>query len=257
MNSFPQNLVFLHEGEEQLRGKAIELVAASKDLQAHLAIAERAMNLLDVLVRQQVAPDDDGRTIQHLAIRVFNGLACAWKLMSTGYHQKAALIQRDLVETIALVNFFHYFPERIAEWRIAERKALVNEFGPNAVRNALDKQTGLGKSKREAIYRKFSMLAGHASKAGFEMLRPKGGDGAVIGPFMDPTALKALLEEQGTLAIQAGFAFNTFFTDDTPDSCLATRTFMTGAMHYANAYLGMSYSPEAIAEVELMFGETE
>jgi len=253
MTPLPDNLVLLHEGEETLRGKALEIVAANKALQEHLAITERAMNVLDVYVRQQVAEDDDGRAIQHLGIRVFNGLACSWKLTSTGYHQKAAMIQRDLVETISLVNYLHYFPDQVAAWRVADRTALIREFGPHQIRKALDARTGAGKSRREAIYQKFSMLAAHPSKLGFEMLRPQGGDGAVIGPFMDPAALRGLLEEQGTLAVQAGFAFLTFLTKNTPVTRLATRTFLTNAMVYANAYLGMSYSSEEIAEFERAF----
>lgn len=257
MTGIPQNLIYLHQGEEELRGKALAIVAADADMQAHLAVAERAMNLLDVFVRQQSEATDDGRAVQHLGIRVFNGFAAAWKLMSTGYFQKAGLIQRDLVETIYLVNFFYIYPEKIAIWRMAERKQLLNDFGPGQIRKALDAHTGKGKSRREAIYQKFSMLAAHPSKSGFEMLRPKGGDGAVIGPFMDPTALRALLEEQGMLATQAGLAFNLFLDEDTNGSRHATHSFLTGAMRYAVRYMGMRYTEEDYAEVDRLFGPQE
>lgn len=254
MTGVPQNLLYLHQGEEELRTKALEFIQMSADMQAHLAITERAMDLLDVFVRQQVEDTDDGRAIQHLGIRVFNGFAAAWKLMSTGYFQKAGLVQRDLIETIYLVNFFHIHPEKIAVWRVAERKQLLNEFGPGAVRKALDAHAGMGKSRRDETYQKFSMLAAHPSKLGFDMLRPKGGNGAVIGPFMDVTALKALLEEQGQLAPQAGLAFSMFLKDDEPDQRMAIHSFMTASMRYAVRYLGMRYTEEDVAEVDRLFG---
>ena len=254
MTGVPQNLLYLHQGEEQLRTKALDFIQMSPDMQAHLAITERAMNLLDVFVRQQVEDTDDGRAIQHLGIRVFNGFAAAWKLMSTGYFQKAGLVQRDLIETIYLVNFFHIHPNKVSVWRVANRKQLLNEFGPGPVRKALDAHAGMGKSRRDEIYQKFSMLAAHPSKLGFDMLRPKGGNGAVIGPFMDVTALKALLEEQGQLAPQAGLAFSMFLKDDEPDQRIAIHSFMTASMRYAVRYLGMRYTEEDVAEVDRLFG---
>lgn len=254
MIGIPQNFLFLHQGEEELRAKALEMVTADADLQAHLAIAERAMNILDVFVRQQDEETDSGRAMQHLAIRVFNGLAVAWKLMSTGYFQKAGLVQRDLIESIYLVNFFQIHPEKIAVWNTADRKQLVREFGPGPVRKALDAHMGMGKSRREEIYQKFSMLAAHPSNIGFQMLRPKGGNGAVIGPFMDHTALRALLEEQGMLAIQAGLAFNILLHEEADTTRDASHSFMTGAMRYAVRYHGMRYTEADFAEVDRLLG---
>lgn len=253
MSGMPQNLLYLHEGEEELRRKAIELVQENTDFQDHLAVTERAMNLLDVFVRLQVEATDDGRTIQHLAIRVFNGFASAWKLMASGYFQKAGLVQRDLVETIYLVNFFHAYPDKIAAWRMADRRQLINEFGPSAIRKALDALVDKGKSRREEIYQKFSMIAGHPSKIGFDMLRPKGSDGAVLGPFMEASALQALLEEQGMLGPQAGLAFLLFLDDETSGAREAMHSFLVPMMRYAATHLGMSYTEDDIAEVNRLF----
>jgi len=247
-------MLYLHDGEEELRRKALALVRAEAAMQAHLAITECAMNLLDVFVRLQVEDTDDGRAIQHLAIRVFNGFASSWKLMASGYFQKAGLIQRDLVETIYLVNYFHIHFDKIAAWRVADRKQLLNEFGPGRIRKALDAHSGKGKSKREAIYQKFSMIVAHPSKIGFDMLRPRGGDGAVIGPFMEASALKALLEELGMLAPQAGMAFFMFMDETAPSAREAIHSFLTASMRYCVTYLGMHYTEEDIAEVDRLFG---
>lgn len=201
----PTNLLLLHQGEEQLRDRAMSLVENNPDLADHLAITERAMDVMDML-RQRYQADDDQRAISHLAIRAFNGFATAWKLMASGYYQAATLLLRDIVETINLVNIFHVDRALIEKWRKADRRTLKYEFGPAAARKILDDAAGLGKSRREEIYIKFSTMAGHPTFDGFAMLRPKGMD-AHIGPFSDLTALRAVLEEMGMLAPQAGFAF--------------------------------------------------
>lgn len=250
----PQNLLFLHKAEEEVRERSISVVTADPDLVAHLDLTERAMDLIDVFVRQQVEFDDDGRAIQHLGIRVFNGLATAWKLMASGYYQKAGMIQRDLIETIYLVNYFHICPETLPTWRVADRKRLQREFGPGVVRKALDKHGERGKSKREEIYYKFCNLAGHPTKAGFDMLRPKGGD-AIIGPFFDDAALCALLEEQGSLAVQAGFAVAGWLDFSAPMVSPTAHRFLTGAMDYSGRFLGKVYSAEERADVDRLYGQ--
>lgn len=257
MTGLPHNLLLLHEGEEELRAKALDAVARDTDFQAHLAITERAMNLLDPYVRLQVESGDDGRAIQHLAIRTFNGLASAWKLMASGYYQKAAALQRDLIETIFLVNYFHVAPEKIAVWRAADRKTLLNTFGPSAIRKALDNHAGKGKSRREEIYQMFSTLAAHPSKAGFDMLRPSEGDGAVIGPFWDPVTFKAVLEEQGKLAIQAGLSFAMFASETQSDVKSAIHSFLVLSMRYGVQCLGMKYTDESIAELDRLYREAD
>lgn len=250
----PQNLLLLHKGEEEIREKNISVISTDPDLVAHLDLTERAMDLIDVFVRQQVEPNDDGRAIQHLGIRIFNGLATAWKLMASGYYQKAGLIQRDLIETIYLIDYFHIHPEALPIWRVADRKQLQREFGPAAVRKALDAHGGRGKSKREEIYYKFSNLAGHPTKAGFDMLRPKGG-AAIIGPFPDNAALRALLEEQGSLAVQAGLVVAGWLDFEAPLASPIVHRFLTGAMDYSGRFFGKVFSAEDRADVDRIYGK--
>lgn len=211
------------------------------------------MNLLDGYVRFQVEPTDDGRAVQHLAIRVFNGFATSWKLMSSGYYQNSAMIQRDLLETIFLVNYFHEEPSRIAEWRTADRKTLKNTFGPASVRKALDEKAGMGRSKREQIYQRFCQLAAHPTLEGFQMLKPKGMD-AHIGPFSDATALRALLEEAGKLAAQAGYAFLMFLNHENEAAQINGRNFLLQVLPWAAKYMNMPYSADDIAEIERIYG---
>lgn len=249
----PPNLLLLNEGEEEIRKNNILFLEACPDLLAHLDLTERSMDLIDVFVRQQVEVDDDGRAIQHLGIRIFNGLASAWKLMASGYYQKAALIQRDLIETIYLVDYFRIHPDTVSAWRFADRKQLQREFGPSAVRKALDEHGGRGKSKRDENYYKFSNLAAHPTKLGFEMLRPKGGD-AIIGPFPDNTSLKALLEEHGSLAAQAGFAIVARLNFEGEMANSTAHRFITGFMDYAVRFFGKVYTQEDRREVDVIYG---
>lgn len=247
----PTNLLLLHQGEELLRQRALSLIETNPDLADHLGITERAMDVMDMLRRHYQA-DDDRRAISHLGIRAFNDFATAWKLTASGYYQAATLILRDIVETTNLVNAFYANRALIERWRKADRRTLKRDFGPAAVRKILDNGAGLGKSRREEIYIKFSTLAGHPTPDGFAMLRPKGMD-AHVGPFSDHTALRAVLEEMGTLAPQAGFAFS-IYLDTSIDACSqVAHYFLTGAMDYSGKYLGKAYSDEERAEVDRLF----
>lgn len=251
MPKVPDNLLLLHQGEEVLRQRALSLIETTADLADHLSITERAMDVMDML-RQHYQADDDERAISHLGIRTFNGFATAWKLMASGYYQAAALILRDIVETTNLVNAFHIDRSLIEKWRKADRRTLKRDFAPAAVRKILDDAAGRGKSRREEIYIKFSTLAGHPTLSGFAMLRPQGMD-AHIGPFSDPTALRAVLEEMGMLAPQAGFAFCIYLNTNIEACRQVANYFLVGAMDYSGKYLGKTYSDEERAEVDRLF----
>jgi hypothetical protein len=251
MTKVPDNLLLLQRGEEDLRLRALKLVEANPDLADHLDITERAMDVLDML-RQHYQGNGDERAISHLAIRVFNDFATSWKLMASGYYQAAALILRDIVETTNLVNAFHVDSALIEKWRKADRRTLKRDFGPAAIRKILDDHAGLGKSRREEIYIKFSTLAGHPTLNGFAMLRPKGME-AHIGPFSDLTALRAVVEEMGMLAPQAGFAFCIYLDTQREGPNQIAHRFITGAMDYSEKYLGKPYSPQERADVDRLF----
>lgn len=50
----------LHEGEELLRGKALNMIVADERLRLHLEIVEAAMNVLDALFRWNAEDEDMG-----------------------------------------------------------------------------------------------------------------------------------------------------------------------------------------------------
>src|SRR4051812_9936536 len=80
----PDNLQSLHSTEEQLCDKAAEIVTVDKNLQLHLIVVERAMDLADML-RQFETDDEDLKVAQVFGMRTFNAFAASLKLALSGY----------------------------------------------------------------------------------------------------------------------------------------------------------------------------
>lgn len=161
------------------------------------------MDVIDEM-RQVVDDDDDAATVTLLSMRVFNSLGSATSTGLSGYYQSAAMILRDVLETVFLLDYFGTDRALIARWRTGDTRARDRDFKPVKVRQALDERDGTDSRMRERMYKMFCDLASHPSPNGFSMLRPKGMD-AVNGPFFDVTAMEALLSELGRLAIQVGY----------------------------------------------------
>jgi hypothetical protein len=223
-NAIPRNLASLHAGEEFLRGKAIDLLAGDERLRLHLAITEAAMDLADVL-RQFDTADEDLKVIQLLGMRTFNAFGASVKLALSGYSQNSALILRDVLETIFLIDYFAGDRTLIERWRFADKKARRKEFGPVKVREALDTRDGFTSKKRFAMYEMFSELAAHATMKSAFMMRPRRHGDAVIGPFMEATTLEAVVSEMGRLAIQLGEQLNRFIPANWQQSLPSQRAF--------------------------------
>jgi hypothetical protein len=208
---FPDNFFSLHEGEEFIRSKSIQAIEGSGDLLAHAGIIESSMDLIDYFARQYPNRDADDLTVQLLGIRLFNGSASAMKLLLSGYCQASALLQRDLLETTFLLDYFQTDRGLISAWRTSDKRKRQRLFKPVAVRKALDDRDGYTGGKRGKAYSDLSELAGHASYAGFRMLTATPGGDAHCGPFFELTTMKATLEELANQLAQAGVAFTRFF----------------------------------------------
>src|SRR5262245_35381791 len=124
--AIPPNIASLHAGEEFLRGKAIGLVALDERLKLHLAIIEAAMDLADVL-RQFDTSDEDLKVIQLLGMRTFNAFGAGMKLALSGYSQNSALILRDVLETVFLIDYFAGDRTLIERWRFADKKTRLRD----------------------------------------------------------------------------------------------------------------------------------
>jgi hypothetical protein len=201
--SIPLKLGNLQRGEQILRSKALEIIDDDQRLQLQLAAVESAMDLADVF-RQFGTQDEDIKVTQLLAMRTFNAFAASLNLALSGYNQNSALILRDVLETVFLLDLLQHNRALITRWRTADRKGRMKEFSPVKVREALDTRDGSTSKKRAEFYEMFSELAGHPTMNSALMLRPEKSGDAVIGPFIEKTSLEATLSEMGRLAIQVG-----------------------------------------------------
>ena len=198
--------------EERLRREAELIVTRNAKLQLHLSAIENAMNVAYVL-RQYSTDDEDIKVIQVLGMRTFNAFGASAKLGLSGYSQNSALIMRDILETVFLLDLFWDDRASIERWRAADKRERMREFSPLRVREALDARDGFKGKKRAEIYEFLSELAAHPTMKSVFMMRPQQGGDAVIGPFIEPATLEAVLAELGRLAIQAGEVLNQFFPE--------------------------------------------
>ena len=152
--------------------------------------------------------------MQVLGMRIFNAFGASLKLALSGYSQNSALIMRDVLETVFLLNLFWGDRALIKGWRFADKKARMKEFSPVKVRESLDARDGFTSKKRAEIYELFSELAGHPNMKSAWMLRPEKDGDAVIGPFVEALTLEAILSEMGRLAVLVGEVLSEFFPDD-------------------------------------------
>lgn len=209
----PANLESLHGGEEQIREKALDIIASDERMRLHLAIVEAAMDLTDIF-RQYDSGDEDLKIVQLLGMRTFNAFGASLKLALSGYHQNSTLILRDVLETVFLLSLFAGDRAQIERWRNADKKARKKYFSPVKVREALDARDGFTSKRRAEMYELFSELAGHPNMKSAWMMRPQKEGDAVIGPFMEATALEAVVSEMGRLAVQVSEQINAFLPPD-------------------------------------------
>ena len=139
--AIPNNLRTLHSGEEELRRKAAAIVEGDNRLALHLSVIEHAMDLADIL-RQLPTDEEDIKVVQVLGMRIFNAFGAGVKLALSGYAQNSALIMRDILETIFLMNLFNGDRATIERWRLADKKERMKNFSPIRVREALDARDG-------------------------------------------------------------------------------------------------------------------
>lgn len=253
MSPIPLKLELLHSGEEVLRSKSLKAIEGNEDLSRHLTLIEKAMDVLNFLsMKPPSGEDEDAKAIRLLGMRLFNGCAAAFQLMVSGYYQAAAMIMRDLLETVFLLGFFLHDRSKIAEWRTTDGATRKKVFAPVKIRIALDEKDGFTRRKRAAAYELLCELAAHPTYKGFRMLAPKG-HAHHCGPFFDPTALKALVEELVKLAIQAGQNYVLFFKGGT-EAMEIKIYFMEACSEWMERYFGRPFDRKGIEKMKAQLG---
>jgi len=189
----PNNLESLFKQEEDIRVKSILHINSDNDLKHHLEMVHDSLNLIFDLTIPYEPLSDDETTIQYLGLRLFNSIVCALKLLLSGYYQNSVALQRDILETGFLLDYFTIDASKIAEWKISDDAERYRKFKPKLVREALDARDGFTGKKRGEIYKMMCEYATHPSLSGVKLVTSSGG--ARIGAFLDLPLLKAILEE--------------------------------------------------------------
>ena len=189
------NLTSLHKHEEELRTKSLAAIEADTALSDHWNLVGEAMNALYACTHDHPHGSENELTLQYLGIRLFNAAGASVKLALSGYYQKAFDQVRDVIETYFLVDYLSTYPERIDEWKRADKKKRISHFGPGFIRNALDKRDGHTSGERKKIYDLISELASHASYSGISLTTTGPTNTAQVGPFFDEKKLATWLQE--------------------------------------------------------------
>lgn len=222
VDKIPENLGFLHSGEEIARRKSIDFVEESEELLRHVSMIEMIMDLLQFYRMDYAEKDENQTIIKLLGARVFNAQGAAVKLVLGGYYQAAGLQIRDILETAFLLDYFSTDGALIQRWKLVSEQERTKEFGLAKIRQVLDDRDGFTEKKRMEHYKLLSSIAAHPTFAGFTMLRPAPGADAHMGPFYAPELLGATIQELVKVSVVAWKNFKWFFKPETIPQFRAT-----------------------------------
>jgi hypothetical protein len=189
------NLTSLHKHEEDIRAQSLAEIQAKSHLTDHWSVVAEAMNVVYAFTHDHEHGSDNELTLQYLGIRLFNAAGAAIKLVMSGYYQKAFDQVRDIIETYFLVDYLTTYPQKIPEWKAADKKKRMADFGAGKIRNALDQRDGFTTGERSKIYSMISEYASHASYPGITLTTTGPARMAQVGPFFDKDKLSLWLFE--------------------------------------------------------------
>jgi hypothetical protein len=189
------SLASLHEHEERIRADSLAAIERDVALSEHLNVVGEAMNIIYAFAHDHTHGSDNELTLQYLGVRLFNAAGASVKLALSGYYQKAFVHLRDIIETYFLVDYLCTHPEKILEWKNADKKKRIAEFGPGAIRSALDKRDGYTSGKRKQIYDLISEFASHATYSGVALTASGPANLVQVGPFFDEEKLGSWVQE--------------------------------------------------------------
>ncbi len=189
------NLTSLQKHEEDLRARSLAVIEAASALSDHWNLVADTMNAIYAFAHDHPHGSENELMLQYLGIRLFNAAGASVKLALSGYYQNAFAQMRDVIETYFLVDYLSTYPEKIEEWKHADKKKRISHFGPGLVRNMLDKRDGHTSGGRKRIYDSISELASHATYSGISLTATGPANMVQIGPFFDEKKLVTWLQE--------------------------------------------------------------
>lgn len=189
----PDNLESLNKMEDEIRTDSILFINSEADLKNYLDLIYISLNIIFDVSTVYKSKNDDELIIQYLGVRLFNTGVTSIRLLLTGYYQNSYALQRDLLETGYLLDYFSIDTTKISEWKYCSKKDRLNNFKQDTIRKALDKRDGLVSGKRTKLYQTMCEYATHPTFLGFKLLAPNGF--VKIGPFYNKKYLKSILQE--------------------------------------------------------------
>lgn len=236
----PDNLESIHKNEEELRTQSILQINADSKLKDQFDIIHKSLNLVFDLTTAYKHESADELTLQYLGIRLFNSTVTSIKLLLAGYYQSSVVLQRDILETGFLLDFFLSSKEKIVEWRESSSRDRQRRFNPAVIRKALDERDGFEGRKREEVYKLMCEYATHPSYQGFIMVSPQGL--GKIGPFLDKKYLKHTIEELALHVPLFVLIYMSHFEDLPPQFLKVKADYLVQLKNWAQNYLGLDLS---------------
>lgn len=205
-----ENLERMAKREEEIKVQSKLVINGDPHLKNEVQVLHECLDYFALIFREYQAQTEDEFTVQQVGARIFNSGACGLGLSLTGYYQGSLTFARDLLETGLLLDFFHFAPARIGEWRQASNQERVRNFGPSKIRKALDDVDGFTTRKREERYQQLCEYATHLTYAGLGLIAPNGK--VTFGPFFDERLLRCTMEELTAEVVQASLCWNANLT---------------------------------------------
>ncbi len=230
-----ENLESLHKHEEEIRTKSILEINANPKLKEQLVIIQESLNMIFDLIKSYRSQTDDELTIQYIGLRLFNSIVSALNLLLSGYYQVSVIIQRDILETGFLLDYFLSDKSTIQDWKTSSNKDRLQKYSPAVIRKALDRRDGFKGKQREQMYKLLCEYAAHPTYPGFKMVAPKGlGE---IGPFLDAKYIKATFEELSIRVPLFSIIYLSHFENLPPEFLKIRTEYLVNIKNWSQKYL--------------------
>ncbi len=195
----------------------------------HLRLISRSLDFLNALAGVQNSEVRKQFALKLIAVRLFNDLAAATKLVAAGYYQVALNPIRDVLEICNLLRLFAEDESHVLKWLNTSEENLINTYGPGQVRKMLaefDRRDGIGEWRRRDVYKMFSKYGTHFSVESMRVLVD--GERIVSGPYRSPKACKAVLHESAKWGHLGTSILIAFFPEASFDPIQLNEFFETG-----------------------------
>ncbi len=236
----PENLESIHKREEEIRTESILQINAEPKLKDQLTIIHDSLNMIFDLTISYKKQTDDELTLQYLGIRLFNSIVTSLKLLLAGYYQSSIVLQRDILETGFLLDYFRSEKSKIQDWKNSTNKERYKKYRPAVIRKFLDDRDGFKGKKREQIYKLMCEYAAHPTFPGFKLVTPQGL--GKLGPFFDAKYLLHTIEELALRVPHFTIIYLNHFNNLPPEFLKIRADYLALIKNWSQKYLKLDLS---------------